>query len=1159
FSFFNSHNFANVQSFIKLIQSILCKNKIPSLSSLLFFTFMGIHHDYNTKCVVFLSLLFSLHLIAFSSPYIASAQQTGDGVIVSHSDFQALLAFKREADPRGVSLRSWNGTRNGACSGDWTGVKCVKGHVVALQLPFKGLGGVITAQIGLLRGLRRLSLHDNFITGTIPSSIGLLPSLRGLHLFNNRLSGLIPLSIGRSFSLQNVDLSNNFLTGSIPPIFGNATRLYRMNLSFNSLSGSIPNGLYLSPSLAFLSLEHNNLSGLIADTWGREQKGSRNIISKLQVLNLDYNLFSGNIPHSLSNLGSLQVLSLSHNRLTASIPDELGSLIALRTLDLSSNAINGSVPQSINNLSSLVTLNLDNNHLEGQIPKAMGNLGSLTHLDLSQNNFTGDIPASISSISNLTSLNVSHNSLSGEVPSGLSKKFNSSSFIGNLQLCGYSISTPCPSSPPSSLPAEPNHHHKPKLRTKDIILIMVGAILALLLLLCCILLCCLIRVKARSKERNGKTLQKEVDTRGEASGPGGSGGGKLVLFDGPLVFTADNLLCATAEVMAKNAYGTVYKASMEDGNQVAVKRLREKLAKSPKEFELEIAALGRIRHPNLLPLRAYYIGPKAEKLLVFDCSFKGSLSSFLHGHGPETTIDWPTRMKIVEGISRGLHHLHVEENMVHGSLTASEVFVDEQNKPKIAEYGISRLMTDSANSNVATTAGSTGYRAPELHKIKNATTKSDMYSLGVIMLELLTGKPPGEQIDGVDLPQWVASTVKKERTNEVFDLELMGDASATGDEMLNTLKLALNLVDTLPETRPAVQLLPASEKNSAMEGDISLGRVTITGTNLASLLHRCSTDLGDADGLLFGRVSLITASSLSDDDSSSIPPAVVASVTGFCSAGTTSSFYDSVGNLDLAKIRRFLYLFPSHHLLGWFSSRRRSPLRPSLREFSVSRALSSESEFASDIENFSSSFFPSIFLLIIPPSSNHQTLIHTHDYRVYQFRASTCAFEAKPFEIVNIGPAFRGHYSNFIPNSDFPYLSCNVTNSSNNEVARGSDSLTYMKQLFEDQKQLNIYAEGYEVKNLNKFAGNGANYTSKLEDLYEKMLAKLTTLARLVEISSAKLLEQVTTITEQLLIDSCHILIELWNAADLDHNLTGKLQCSVKGQNCWIGMITFCA
>lgn len=157
------------------------------------------------------------------------------------------------------------------------------------------------------------------------------------------------------------------------------------------------------------------------------------------------------------------------------------------------------------------------------------------------------------------------------------------------------------------------------------------------------------------------------------------------------------------------------------------------------------------------------------------------------------------------GTTRGLCYLHSQENIIHGNLTSGNILIDDQNNARIADFGLSRLMTAAANSNVIATAGALGYRAPELSKLKKANAKTDVYSLGVIILELLTGKSPGEAMNGVDLPQWVASIVKEEWTNEVFDLELMRDASTTGDELLNTLKLALHCVDPSPAARPEVQ------------------------------------------------------------------------------------------------------------------------------------------------------------------------------------------------------------------------------------------------------------------------------------------------------------------------------------------------------------------
>ncbi|KAM6583084.1 hypothetical protein CsatB_010086 [Cannabis sativa] len=184
---------------------------------------------------------------------------------------------------------------------------------------------------------------------------------------------------------------------------------------------------------------------------------------------------------------------------------------------------------------------------------------------------------------------------------------------------------------------------------------------------------------------------------------------------------------------------------------------------------------------------------------------KGNLGTFLHARDPETPIDWPTRMKIAQGLTRDLFYLHSNENIIHGNLTSSNVLLDEQTNAKVADFRLSKLMTTAAASNVIATAGALGYRAPKLSKLKKANTKTDVYNLGVIMLELLTGKTPGEAMNGLDLPQWVASIVKEEWTNEVFDLELMRTAPSIGDELLNTLKLALHCVDPSPSARPKVQ------------------------------------------------------------------------------------------------------------------------------------------------------------------------------------------------------------------------------------------------------------------------------------------------------------------------------------------------------------------
>lgn len=753
-------------------------------------------------------VLLLLLLVAVAVP---ARGQRSDGVVIAQADLQGLQAIRQAlVDPRGF-LAGWNGTGLDACSGGWAGIKCARGKVVAIQLPFKGLAGALSDKVGQLAALRRLSFHDNIIGGQVPAALGFLRELRGVYLHNNRFAGAVPPTLGACALLQTLDLSGNSLSGSIPSALANATRLYRVNLAYNNLSGVVPASLTSLPFLESLQLNNNNLSGVIPLTIGS--------LRLLHDLSLGSNLIGGSIPDGIGNATKLRNLDLSDNLLGGSLPESLCNLTLLVELDLDGNDIGGHIPACFDGLRNLTKLSMRRNVLDGEIPATVGNLSALSLFDVSENNLTGEIPTSLSGLVNLGSFNVSYNNLSGPVPSALSNKFNSSSFVGNLQLCGFNGSAICTSvSSPLVAPSPPlplSERRTRKLNKKELIFAVAGILLLFFLLFCCVFIFWRKDKKESSPPKKGakdvttKTVGKTGTGAGKGTDTGGDGGGKLVHFDGPLSFTADDLLCATAEILGKSTYGTVYKATMEDGSYVAVKRLREKIAKSQKEFEPEVNALGKLRHPNLLALRAYYLGPKGEKLLVFDYMPKGNLASFLHARAPDSSpVDWPTRMNIAMGLARGLHHLHTDANMVHGNITSNNILLDEGNDAKIADCGLSRLMSAAANSSVIAAAGALGYRAPELSKLKKANTKTDIYSLGVVMLELLTGKSPGDTTNGLDLPQWVASVVEEEWTNEVFDLELMKDAAAgsdTGEELVKTLKLALHCVDPSPPARPEAQ------------------------------------------------------------------------------------------------------------------------------------------------------------------------------------------------------------------------------------------------------------------------------------------------------------------------------------------------------------------
>ncbi|XP_042512504.1 uncharacterized protein LOC122087434 [Macadamia integrifolia] len=298
--------------------------------------------------------------------------------------------------------------------------------------------------------------------------------------------------------------------------------------------------------------------------------------------------------------------------------------------------------------------------------------------------------------------------------------------------------------------------------------------------------------------------------------------------------------------------------------------------------------------------------------------------------------------------------------------------------------------------------------------------------------------------------------------------------------------------------------------------DPPVQRIAISGPTLASIIQRFSSSNGDVDGLLFGHVTHLTPSNLPDDDGpasssstssfSDSPLTVVATITCFLCSGTVSSFYDSLGRLDLNTLRRFLgNRGPGQSLIGWFMGRRRTPPRPSMREYSVSASLCNKALNLVPPDDPLSPFNlpPCVFVVFSTPFSNQ--LIHTHEHRAFQFRRSTCVFEPKSLDVVNIGPAFRGHYGAFSPNSPFPWLSCGSSDSKE----KSSESLSQIRRASKEQQLLDSCAKGYEIGRLSRLMGSeAANYTSELEGLYGKMLAKLEGLARLVEQSSAMVIEQ---------------------------------------------------
>ncbi|KAI4363990.1 hypothetical protein MLD38_020138 [Melastoma candidum] len=684
------------------------------------------------------------------------------------------------------------------------------------------LGGEIPENLGNASQLRSLNLHSNRLEGNIPKNLFAAGKLQVLILTQNRLGGEIPDEIGSCQSLSSVRIGDNNLVGAIPPTIGNASSLTYFEADNNNLSGVIAPEFALCSNLTLLNLASNGFNGTIPEELGSLPDlqelilygnsffgeiplsilGSKNL-NKLDVSN---NRLNGTIPAEICNGSRLQYLVLGENLIKGEIPHGIGNCIKLLELHLGSNYLTGSIPTEIGRLKNLqISLNLSFNHLHGGLPSELGKLDKLVSLDVSNNKLSGPIPPEFRGMMSLIEVNFSNNLLAGPIPEFVPfQKSPNSSFSGNVGLCGVPLNSLCDG---SNVDSHEGLHHRVSYK---IVLAVVGSGAAVFVAVSIVVLLFMMRERQEKVARASRAAEKD-----ETNNRPTIVAGNIFIENLKQAIDLDSSVQATlkdSNIVSTGTFSTVYKVVMPSGLVLLVKRLKSvdrSIIHHQSKMIRELDRLSRLSHVNLMTPIGYAI--YEDVALLLHCYLpNGTLAQLLHvvSKEPEYEPDWPRRLSIAIGVAEGLaflHHLAV----IHLDICSGIVFLDADFNAVVGEIEISKLLDPSrGTASISAVAGSFGYIPPEYAYTMQVTAPGNVYSYGVILLEILTTRLPVDEVfgEGTDLVKWVqGAPMRGETPEQILDAKLSTVSFTWRKEMLAVLRVALLCTDNIPAKRPKMK------------------------------------------------------------------------------------------------------------------------------------------------------------------------------------------------------------------------------------------------------------------------------------------------------------------------------------------------------------------